>query len=103
MAGCGCGSGKKQKTIVSDDGTINVSMVNGCNYTISQLSKWKESLDCAYNANLLEAIMIDENTYGEWIGYINFAIDNIDNPECPYAEQLGTILQKVHVLVALNC
>ncbi len=93
-----------QQTVVDSSGeiTVTVSISTPCGYSVSQLTKWKQVLDCGYLKGLLPSINIDEPTYGHYIGIIEYTINNIDG-ECMYLEELNNILRSVHVLVALEC
>ena len=96
--GCGC----NKKKIQSGGEVSTLSVSSGCGYDMSQLTKWKNVLDCAYTNNLLEQANLTEAQYGDFIGKINYTIDHI-NEDCLFAQELGTILNATHVLVLLGC
>jgi hypothetical protein len=84
--------------------SITINMTNGCGYTVSQLTKWKIVLDCAYsNEQILESVNMNEELYGLYIGIIEHSINEINEPECKYQNELNNLLQIIHVLVALGC
>lgn len=86
----------------ANETSLTINMINGCGYDISQLSKWKEVLDCAYTTSKLEAVQINEELYGTYIGILNYTIEHISET-CIYANELSIILNATHVLVVLGC
>jgi len=83
--------------------SITVNMGPACGFNMSQLTKWKNVLDCGYTQNKLSEVNISEELYGQYIGVLNYTIDHLEDSECLYNHELALILQATHVLVALGC